>query len=118
MIQSNTEDIFAHFQSNRDNYIILTTRSLDIDVNVIPKLLEIRPKYIGVIGSRKRWINTQEVLQARGITVDNIQTIFSPIGLDLKAETPQEIALSIMAEIMLIKNLATGEHLSLQWRKK
>lgn len=99
-------------------YVVLTTRSLEIDVDLIPKLISINPKYIGVIGSKKRWIKTTELLLNSGILESEIQKIYSPIGLDLKSETPEEIALAIMAEIMMVKNQASGKNLKYYRRKK
>ncbi len=99
-------------------FVVLTTRSLEIDVQLIPKLIEVTPRYIGVIGSKKRWIKTTELLLKSGILESEIQEIYSPIGLDLKSETPEEIALAIMAEIMMVKNKATGKNLKYYRRKK
>jgi xanthine dehydrogenase accessory factor len=99
-------------------FVVFTTRSLDIDVSLIPEILTFNPKYIGVIGSNKRWLKTTELLLNDGILESDIEQIYSPIGLDLQSETPEEIALSIMAEILIIKNNATGSNLKLTRRKK
>jgi xanthine dehydrogenase accessory factor len=103
--------------SANDFYVVLTTRNLEIDVDYLPAILKTNPKYVGVIGSKKRWIKTTELLTNNGILESDIEKIFSPIGLDLKSETPEEIALSIMAEIMLVKNNASGENLRYSRRK-
>ncbi|PKO07571.1 MAG: xanthine dehydrogenase [Chloroflexi bacterium HGW-Chloroflexi-3] len=99
-------------------FVVMTTRSLEIDVKYLPEILKLDPRYIGVIGSKKRWIRTTELLLNDGILESEIEKIFSPIGLDLKSETPEEIALSIMAEILKVKNDASGENLRYFWRKK
>jgi len=104
--------------NSRTLFVVLTTRSLEIDVKILPKILELNPAYIGVIGSKKRWLKTTELLLKSGIVETEIQKIYSPIGLDLKSETPEEIALSIMSEIMLVKNNATGKNLKYYRRKK
>jgi xanthine dehydrogenase accessory factor len=104
--------------SSKNLFVVLTTRSLEIDVKILPKILEVNPAYIGVIGSKKRWLKTTELLAKSGIVDSEIQKIFSPIGLDLKSETPEEIALSIMAEIMIVKNNATGKNMKYYRRKK
>jgi xanthine dehydrogenase accessory factor len=84
-------------------YFVLTTRSVDVDVLVLPALLKSNAAYIGVIGSRRRWAITREKLVDAGITPEKVDGIHSPIGLDLMAETPREIALSIMAEIVMLQ---------------
>jgi xanthine dehydrogenase accessory factor len=89
-------------------YVVLTTRGVDIDVSGLPSLLESSPAYIGVIGSRRRWETTKEKLIQMGISVKNINRVRSPIGLELNAETPEEIAVSIMAEIIMLRNGGDG----------
>jgi xanthine dehydrogenase accessory factor len=98
-------------------FVVMTTRSLEIDVKYLPEIIKLAPRYIGVIGSKKRWIKTSEILLNNGIVESEITKIFSPIGLDLKSETPEEIALSIMAEILKVKNNASGENLRYFRRK-
>jgi xanthine dehydrogenase accessory factor len=99
-------------------FVVMTTRSLEIDVMYLPEIIKLDPRYIGVIGSKKRWIKTTELLLNDGILESEIEKIFSPIGLDLKSETPEEIALSIMAEILKVKNDTSGENLRYFRRKR
>lgn len=81
-------------------YIVLTTRGMNVDVKGLPSLLESEAGYIGVIGSKRRWATTKKQLQAVGISSEVINRVHSPIGLEIHAETPEEIAVSIMAEII------------------
>jgi len=81
-------------------YLVLTTRGVGIDVAGLPTLLASPAAYIGVIGSQRRWETTRKQLQAMGISEDQLKLIHSPIGLEIQAETPEEIAVSIMAEII------------------
>jgi xanthine dehydrogenase accessory factor len=86
-------------------YFVLTTRSVDVDVSILPAILEKESGYIGVIGSRRRWATTRTKLLEIGSPKEKIDSIHSPIGINLNAETPEEIAISIIAEIlMLIKH--------------
>ncbi len=85
-------------------YLVLVTRSVDVDVAGLPRLLETDAAYIGLIGSKRRWAHTREKLQEIGISEEQISRIKSPIGLDINAETPEEIAVSIMAEIINKRN--------------
>ncbi|NPV85159.1 MAG: hypothetical protein HPY45_04005 [Anaerolineae bacterium] len=88
--------------------VVLATRSLDLDVIAIPHLLEQTPSYIGVLGSKKRWAMTCQALTNMGIAPQRLTEIHAPIGLDVGAETPEEIAISIMAEIIKAKKDKTG----------
>jgi len=110
-------EIYPEFETLK-LFVVMTTRSLEIDVKYLPEILKLDPQYIGVIGSKKRWIKTTELLLNDGIVETEIEKIFSPVGLDLKSETPEEIALSIMAEILMVKNNASGENLRYFRRKR
>ena len=94
----------AHMDIDHQTYFVLVTRSVDVDVAGLPFLLDTDAAYIGLIGSTRRWSHTQEKLTAAGISGEMLARIKSPIGLDIHAETPDEIAVSIMAEIISIRN--------------
>jgi len=64
-----------------------------------------------VIGSRRRWKIAKERLLANGVSRDDIARIYSPIGLDLGAQTPEEIAVCIISEVMKTINNKSGESL-------
>jgi xanthine dehydrogenase accessory factor len=88
--------------------LILTTRGSSVDAAGIAPLLDSAASYIGVIGSRRRWATTVKALKEKGISEEKIARVHSPIGLELQAETPEEIAISILAEVMMVKARATG----------
>jgi xanthine dehydrogenase accessory factor len=94
---------------NRQTYLILTTRGVSTDVPGLPALLSTRAGYIGIIGSRRRWTMTVNGLKEKGVSEEAIARIHSPIGLELQAETPEEIAVSIMAEIIMLRNDGSGK---------
>jgi xanthine dehydrogenase accessory factor len=102
----------AHVNINRQTYLVLTTRGVSTDVPGLPALLGTRAAYIGVIGSRRRWSMTVKGLKENGIEDAAITRIHSPIGLELQAETPEEIAVSILAEIVMVRNAASGKKMS------
>jgi xanthine dehydrogenase accessory factor len=82
-----------------------------VDVPGLPALLETPAAYIGIIGSRRRWLTTREKLLEAGIPEEKLQRIVSPMGLELKAETPEEIAVSILAEIVMLRRGGDGERM-------
>jgi xanthine dehydrogenase accessory factor len=85
-------------------YLVLTTRGVDVDVPGLPALLDTPAAYIGVIGSQRRWAEARKQLLAAGTSEEKLSRVHTPIGLDIHAETPEEIAVSIMAEIVTKKN--------------
>jgi xanthine dehydrogenase accessory factor len=93
----------------RQTYIVVTSRGSNIDAVGLPGLLESEAAYIGVIGSKRRWLTTVKALKEQGVSNESIRKVHSPIGLELNAETPEEIAVSIMAEILMIKDKGTGK---------
>lgn len=97
------EELADQFTITQWTYIVLTTRSVDIDVPGLPFILDSPAAYIGVIGSKRRWETTRQKLEEAGIDRKKVERVKSPMGIDISAETPQEIALSIMAEIIQIR---------------
>jgi xanthine dehydrogenase accessory factor len=89
-------------------FLVLTTRGSSVDVAGLPALLETQAGYIGIIGSRKRWKTTVKDLNQQGISDEKLARIHSPIGLGISAETPEEIAVSIMAEILMLRGGGSG----------
>jgi xanthine dehydrogenase accessory factor len=96
------EDLSSKFDITPWTYIVLTTRGVDVDIKGLPSLLNSKAAYIGVIGSKRRWATTTSKLLEDGVPSNLIDKVHSPIGMEIHAETPEEIAVSIMAEIILI----------------
>lgn len=96
---------------NRRTYLIITSRGSSVDVLGLPGLLESDAAYIGVIGSKRRWLTTVRALKDKGVSEEKIARVHSPIGLELNAETPEEIAVSILAEVLMIKDKGTGKQM-------
>lgn len=91
---------------------MLTTRNVDVDVAGLPALLASEAAYIGVIGSRRRWETTRKQLLDVGVSLKQIESIYSPVGLEIQAETPREIALSIMAQITMARQGGDGRSMA------
>lgn len=106
------EDLPQHLKINHRTYLVLTTRGVVVDATGLPPLLESDAAYIGVIGSRRRWKMTVDKLKEIGVSEERIARVHSPIGLELQAETPEEIAVSIMAEILMLRAGGTGKQMS------
>jgi xanthine dehydrogenase accessory factor len=88
-------------------YVALVTRGYAIDVEVLPALMRSPVAYIGVIGSRRRWATAVRALRAAGVSDAELARVRAPIGLEIAAETPEEIAVSIMADIIATRRGAS-----------
>jgi xanthine dehydrogenase accessory factor len=98
-----------HLELTPWTYLVLTTRGSNVDAQGMPALLEGNAAYIGVIGSRRRWEHTRQGLLKAGVPAEKLDQVRSPIGLELQAETPEEIAVSIMAEILMLQRQADAK---------
>jgi xanthine dehydrogenase accessory factor len=108
------KDLPDRVRITRNSFLVLTTRGVPIDTPGMPAILNANPAYIGVIGSKRRWLATRKNLLAAGISEEQLNLVTSPIGIELKAETPEEIAVSIMAEVLMIKTGASGQRMTMK----
>lgn len=108
-ITADMADLPDQITINEFTSIVATTRGGDVDIAGLGPLLDTDAGYIGVIGSRRRWEFTKKGLIAKGVDPEKFKRVHSPIGLELQAETPEEIAVSIIAEVMMAANRGTGQ---------
>jgi len=97
------------------DYLVMMTHDLEKDVKILEKLLSapIKPAYVGMLGPKKRFDKLQNHFKEDLVTLLPIST---PIGLDIGAEGPEEIAIAIISEILSTKNNRNGQRLSLRDR--
>ena len=94
-------------------YIVLITRGHKYDEPCLREIIHSPAKYLGMIGSRRRTKACfQRFREEEKIAEDVIQRVHAPIGLDINAETPEEIALSILAEIIKVRRGGKAQSLS------
>ncbi len=100
-------DAIAAHPVPADASFVVVTRSPEVDIRILPDLLATSARYIGVMGSRKRWAATRDELLAQETPADQLDRLHVPIGIEIKAETLEEIAVSIMSEVIR-ENRAEG----------
>ena len=98
-----------HLKVTRQTYLVITSRGSSVDAQGLPSLLDSEAAYIGVIGSKRRWLTTVKALKEKGVSNEKIARVHSPMGIELNAETPEEIAVSILAEILMLRGKGTGK---------
>ena len=101
-------DVLADLDVSEDTSVALVTRSVDNDAEAIPLLLKTPARYIGVMGSERRWREVKTRLAEAGLDEAALERVQTPIGLDINAETLEEIAVSILSEIIRLRGASTG----------
>jgi len=100
LVVGSVDDLLAGRTLTADVSVVLVTRNIDVDTAALPALLATDAGYVGVMGSERRWATTRARLEADGVDPGALDRVHAPIGVELGAETPEEIALSIMAEVI------------------
>ena len=100
------ENAFKILDIHEEDYIVIVTRGHKHDKFCLEKILSLDElNYIGMIGSKRRVKIMKEELIEEGYSKEKIENIYSPIGLNIGAVTPEEIAISILAEIISVKRI-------------
>lgn len=109
-IVTNEDGYQENIKIGNRTYIIVMNHHLEKDQKTLEFVLNSQSPYIGLLGPRSRRIRMLEALEEEGIVFSDsqLQRLYSPIGLDIGASSSEEIAISILAEIIAIKNGHTG----------
>lgn len=112
------EETFTKLQVNTLSYLVLVTRGHKGDLTCLRWALTTPARYIGMIGSKRKFIEISKVLESEGVPAAKLERVHSPVGLDIGALTPEEIAVSIVAEMIAIRRGVTPAVPSLAYRPK
>ena len=110
VVRADFSDPFADIALHERSHILLVTRGHKYDYECLIRALRADPPpaYIGMIGSRRRVRATYVQLVEEGFSMDLIDRIHAPVGLDVGAETPEEIAVAVAAELVMVRRGGTG----------
>lgn len=97
-------DGLARITGDEDSWFVIVTRGHRYDTECLECILRKRHAYVGMMGSRRRVAIVKDQLHQKGVSRELLDSVHTPIGLKIGAETPEEIAVSIMAEIIQVKN--------------
>ncbi|MEW6375395.1 MAG: XdhC family aldehyde oxidoreductase maturation factor [Thermodesulfobacteriota bacterium] len=103
VIVSDFERCFGQLHIDDSSYIIIVTRGHLYDGFVLEQALQTSARYIGMIGSKKKIHILFQNLMKKGISRETLNRVYAPIGIDINSETPEEIAVSIVAELIKVK---------------
>jgi xanthine dehydrogenase accessory factor len=111
IIVDNYETVFNKININKNSYIVIVTRGHKFDELVLQKAIETNANYIGMIGSKRKVILTLKTLKEKGIPEEKIKKIYTPVGLSIGAITPEEIALSIVSELVKVRRIGDAQEI-------
>ncbi len=105
-------DFIASHSWRSDEALVMVSRNHEIDCEALAAALEQDGAgYIGMIGSRRKVLSVFDRLRARGISEEKLARVYAPLGLDIGADSPAEIAVSCVAEILAVLRGRSGKHL-------
>ncbi len=105
------DEALAHLEVDEATYIVLLTHDPKIDEPTLVAALKTEAAYIGAIGSRRTHAERFERMARLGVTAEELRRVYAPIGLVLGGRSPEETALSIIAEVIAVKNGGSGASL-------
>lgn len=97
-------DLLSNYEFNEATYIVITTRGHLCDVACLRNTLNRPHAYLGCIGSKRKIETVKKGLLEEGFSPEKIKKVFAPIGFDIGAETPEEIAIAILGQIIGVKH--------------
>jgi len=97
------EKAFGKLKIDESSYVVIATRGHQSDERVLQQAVGTGAKYLGMIGSKNKVETILSHLRSKGVPQESLAEVHAPIGLDINAETPEEIAASILAEIIKVK---------------
>ncbi len=112
VIAGEFERTLRDFPIDKETYMVIITRGHAHDMECLRQVLDSSAAYIGMIGSRRRVKGVFQLLKEEGYSEESIARVHAPIGLEIGAQTPAEIALAIMGEIIRVRRGGSGRSLS------
>lgn len=103
IVPNSFEACFEELRIDKDSYIVIVTSGHIFDLTCLKQALRTDAYYIGMIGSRRKRNIVYENLKKDGLTIDDFNKVHNPIGLEIGAETPEEISVSIAAELIKVR---------------
>jgi xanthine dehydrogenase accessory factor len=112
------DEAMQKLDPNESSSIVIVTRGHRDDMRILRWAVQTRARYVGMIGSKRKVIKIFETLREEGLAADLFDRVHAPIGLDIGAVTPEEIAVSITAELIAVRRQATAALPHLSWFKR
>jgi xanthine dehydrogenase accessory factor len=110
-IYTSYEEAFEKIHPNASSYLVIVTRGHKDDMRVLAWAVRKEARYVGMIGSKRKVLSVYKALENDGYKPEEFEGVYAPMGLEIGALSPEEIALSIAAELVAVRrNAADGAH--------
>jgi xanthine dehydrogenase accessory factor len=110
-IYTSYEEAFEKIHPNASSYLVIVTRGHKDDMRVLAWAVRTPARYVGMIGSKRKVLSVYKALENDGYKPEEFERVYAPLGLEIGALSPEEIALSIAAELVAVRrNAADGTH--------
>src|SRR5712672_603717 len=112
--------VLPQLSPSESSFIVIVTRGHHDDMRILRWALEsaVQCRYIGMIGSERKFVSVAKELEAQGIRRERLERVYSPLGIDIGAVTPDEIAVAVVAEMIAVRRNSTAELPHLSWTRK
>jgi len=107
-IYASYEEAFERLKPNASSYLVVVTRGHKDDMRVLAWAVGTQARYIGMIGSKRKVLSVYKALEKEGLPAEKFARVHAPVGLEIGALTPEEIAISITAELIAVRRNAAG----------
>jgi xanthine dehydrogenase accessory factor len=97
------EKVFPQLAINESSYLVIVTRGHKDDMRVLRWAVTTPARYVGLIGSKRKVVEIYKVLESEGVPREKLERVHAPIGIDIGALTPEEIGVSIVAELIAVR---------------
>jgi xanthine dehydrogenase accessory factor len=114
-IYTGYDEAFKKLRPNASTYLVIVTRGHKEDMRVLAWAVRTQARYVGMIGSKRKVLSVYKALEKEGYQMDEFDRVYAPMGLEIGALSPEEIALSIVAELVAVRrNAETSAHKKLK----
>jgi xanthine dehydrogenase accessory factor len=103
IVAEDFDTAFGKVEPNESSYIVIVTRGHRDDMRVLRWAVGTRARYVGMIGSKRKVIEIYKELEKEGLSREQFERVNAPVGLEIGAVTPEEIAVAIMAELIAVR---------------
>lgn len=112
--------VLSQLAPTESSFIAIVTRGHHDDMRILRWALkaDVPCRYVGMIGSERKFISVTKELKAQGVARERLERVYSPLGIDIGAITPEEIAIAVVAEMIAVRRSSAAQLPHLSWTRK